>query len=142
MRRRLFLQVSSGVVAATVIPGCAAMVATPVTPVNGEIRLAVRNYAQLEQPGGFLKLRPSGAGSPIYVLALEAGAFSVVSSVCTHLQCTVNIDGASLVCPCHGSTYDREGRVLRGPAERPLTRYAAAMNAAGELVIRYAGESS
>lgn len=139
MKRRSFLQVSGGALAVAAIPGCASLVATQVTPENGEIRLAVRNFAQLEHPGGFLKIRPAGSAETLYVLALEHGGFAVVSPICTHLQCTVNIDGALLVCPCHGSTYDREGKVLRGPAERPLTRYQAALSDGGELVIRYAG---
>ncbi|HBA89720.1 MAG TPA: cytochrome B6 [Geobacter sp.] len=43
--------------------------------------------------------------------------------VCTHLGCTVNVTPAGLVCPCHGSSFDREGKVLKGPADRPLERY-------------------
>lgn len=43
--------------------------------------------------------------------------------VCTHLGCTVNVTPAGLVCPCHGSAFDREGRVLKGPADRALKRY-------------------
>ena len=43
--------------------------------------------------------------------------------VCTHLGCTVNVTPTGLICPCHGSTFDREGRVLEGPADRPLERY-------------------
>ena len=137
MKRRLFLQVSGGALATAALPGCSAMVATPVTPANGEFRIAVRNFAQLEQAGGFLKVRPAGSNDTLYILALGGDRYSAVSPICTHLQCTVNIDGATLVCPCHGSTYDREGRVLRGPAERPLTRYRASLEPGGELVIRY-----
>ena len=137
MKRRLFLEVTGGALAAAAVPGCAAMVATPVTPANGEFRVAVRNFAQLDQPGGFLKVKPAGSGDTIYILSLGEGRYSALSPICTHLQCTVNIDGASLVCPCHGSTYDREGRVLRGPAERPLTRYRATLEPGGELVVRY-----
>lgn len=44
--------------------------------------------------------------------------------VCTHLGCTVNVTPTGLVCPCHGSSFDREGKVLEGPADRPLKRYA------------------
>lgn len=44
--------------------------------------------------------------------------------VCTHLGCTVNVTPTGLVCPCHGSRFDREGQVLEGPADRPLKRYA------------------
>ena len=43
--------------------------------------------------------------------------------VCTHLGCTVNVTPTGLVCPCHGSAFDREGRVLKGPADRALKRY-------------------
>ena len=43
--------------------------------------------------------------------------------VCTHLGCTVNVTSTGLICPCHGSSFDREGKVLQGPADRPLERY-------------------
>jgi len=45
-----------------------------------------------------------------------------LSLVCTHLGCTVNVGSGEIVCPCHGSVFDREGRVLKGPAGRPLQR--------------------
>jgi Rieske Fe-S protein len=43
--------------------------------------------------------------------------------VCTHLGCTVSVTADELVCPCHGSRFDRNGMVLKGPADRPLPRY-------------------
>ena len=42
--------------------------------------------------------------------------------VCTHLGCTVSVTPRALICPCHGSTFDRSGKVLEGPAGRPLER--------------------
>jgi len=39
------------------------------------------------------------------------------------------------VCPCHGSTYDREGKVLRGPAEEALARYRTALTSDGVIVV-------
>ncbi len=58
-------------------------------------------------------------------LVIEEGpeiASYAISSVCTHLRCTVNWDQAEqeFVCPCHGSRFDALGRVTRGPARRPL----------------------
>ena len=52
------------------------------------------------------------------------GSVRAVSSVCTHLACRVHFNNAerSWDCPCHGSRYDVEGRVLEGPALRPLAR--------------------
>ncbi len=42
--------------------------------------------------------------------------------ICTHRGCTVDwkADSQQFVCPCHGSKYDAEGRVVHGPAKRPL----------------------
>lgn len=45
-----------------------------------------------------------------------------LSLVCTHLGCTVAVSAGALACPCHGSTFDRQGRVVTGPADRPLGR--------------------
>jgi cytochrome b6-f complex iron-sulfur subunit len=45
-----------------------------------------------------------------------------ISSVCAHLGCTVgwHPEQNRFICPCHGSQYDAEGRVVRGPARRSL----------------------
>lgn len=52
----------------------------------------------------------------------SAGEFFALSLVCTHLGCTVRITGDDLICPCHGSRFDRTGQVLSGPAPRALAR--------------------
>jgi len=57
-------------------------------------------------------------------LVREGGAVYAMKLVCTHLGCTVQVTSGDLICPCHGSRFDREGRVLHGPADRPLERYA------------------
>ena len=71
----------------------------------------------------------------MFILVVGERHFAALSPICTHLGCTVEIQGDRLVCPCHGSTYDREGRVLRGPAERALHRYPATLTGDGVLEI-------
>jgi menaquinol-cytochrome c reductase iron-sulfur subunit len=46
---------------------------------------------------------------------------------CTHLACPYHWDDGAreFVCPCHDSKFSIEGKVLAGPAPRPLDRYAA-----------------
>jgi glycine/D-amino acid oxidase-like deaminating enzyme/nitrite reductase/ring-hydroxylating ferredoxin subunit len=54
----------------------------------------------------------------------DDGTLHAVSSVCTHLFCQVKWNSAerSWDCPCHGSRYGVDGRVLQGPAVKPLER--------------------
>ena len=136
MDRRDFVGLSAGALGLAALPGCASLVATPVTPVNGVVRIVLRNHPTLERAGGFLRIRPYGAATPLYVLNNGDGRYAVLSPVCTHLQCTVALEGAQFLCPCHGSLYDRDGNVLRGPAMRALQRFAAETSPDGELVIR------
>jgi Rieske Fe-S protein len=135
MDRRRFVVVSAGAVVAAGLPACASLVATAVTPVDGVVRLPLRNFPRLEQPAGSLKIIPAGQTTPVYVLNNGGGRYAALSALCTHLQCFVNVEGGVILCPCHGSTFDREGRVLRGPAERPLRSYATTLTPDGDLVI-------
>ncbi|MGO9116334.1 MAG: ubiquinol-cytochrome c reductase iron-sulfur subunit [Desulfomonilaceae bacterium] len=45
---------------------------------------------------------------------------------CTHLGCRQkwNQEKGLFECPCHGSEFDLEGRVKRGPANRSLPRFS------------------
>ncbi len=63
---------------------------------------------------------------------------------CPHLGCTVpwradfTFQGRTgwFRCPCHGSTYTREGGVLVfGPAPRPLDRYSIEVKEDGSIVV-------
>jgi quinol---cytochrome c reductase iron-sulfur subunit, bacillus type len=44
---------------------------------------------------------------------------------CTHLGCAYHweAEAGQFICPCHGSDFSIEGKVLAGPAPRPLDRY-------------------
>jgi len=55
----------------------------------------------------------------------ENGLLTIVSAECTHLKCTLawNRDELSWDCPCHGSRFTREGKVMNGPANFDLTTY-------------------
>jgi len=122
------------------LPGCASLMTRSVPVAEGLVRLDLRQFPELTEPGGSLRLLPEGWTDPLYVLALDQGRFTALSPICTHLGCTVEMSGERLVCPCHGSTYDREGTVLQGPAERPLRRFPSRITPEGLLVIEVGGE--
>lgn len=134
--RREFVELTAGALLGGALSGCASLVTVPVEPRDGRIRLVPRNHPTLDRAGGHLRLRPAGHPTDLIVLALGAGEYAVLSPVCTHRRCLVEVTGPRLVCPCHGSEFDRAGAVLVGPAERPLRRYPARLAPSGELVIR------
>jgi Rieske Fe-S protein len=64
-------------------------------------------------------------GAPILIVRDGERRFHALSMQCTHEGCPVRppVQGV-ITCPCHGSQYDLEGQVRRGPAQLPLARYA------------------
>jgi cytochrome b6-f complex iron-sulfur subunit len=77
--------------------------------------------------GGQAFLQAPGMPRPIYVRRLDSGEISAVLASCTHQGCQPEPVADRLACPCHGSEFGFDGRVLQGPAERPLTRYEVAV---------------
>jgi glycine/D-amino acid oxidase-like deaminating enzyme/nitrite reductase/ring-hydroxylating ferredoxin subunit len=62
------------------------------------------------------------AGDKVAGYRDDFGTLHAVSPVCTHLGCLVSFNTAekSWDCPCHGSRFSLEGKVLQGPATEDL----------------------
>lgn len=57
------------------------------------------------------------------VCVKEESNLSFFHSRCTHLGCRIDkAEGKKLVCPCHGSEFNFEGKPLKGPANKSLTK--------------------
>ncbi len=62
----------------------------------------------------------------LYVVAQDANGFYAYTAICTHQGCTIfkpNSNGDA-ICPCHGSEFDGNGKVINGPAVLPLQHFA------------------
>jgi len=63
-------------------------------------------------------------GDPTYIVVTEDKSIADfgINAVCTHLGCVVpwNASENKFICPCHGSQYDTNGKVVRGPAPLSL----------------------
>jgi quinol---cytochrome c reductase iron-sulfur subunit, bacillus type len=53
-------------------------------------------------------------------LVRRGDTVAAYSAVCPHLGCGVEARGNGFACPCHGSSFDGQGRVVGGPAPRSL----------------------
>ena len=70
------------------------------------------------------------------MLISTAGGLRVMSLVCTHLGCTVEQAENGFRCPCHGSRYDSQGNVTRGPARQPLKNLKVEVSAQGRVLVQ------
>ncbi|MCV7359496.1 Rieske (2Fe-2S) protein [Mycolicibacterium fluoranthenivorans] len=81
---------------------------------------------------------PVGSGVIVDDVVLTqptAGVFKGLSTVCTHAGCAVSsVADGKIVCPCHGSTFDLEGAVLKGPATKPLATVAVTVQ--GQDIVK------
>ena len=71
----------------------------------------------------------------LWVVADDKGLYAI-SAICTHLGCTVSgQEGGGFFCPCHGSRFDPSGKVVGGPAPKPLAHLELFIAADGQLVV-------
>ena len=82
--------------------------------------------------------REIAAVKGIWALRREANEVTVYSPICTHLGCGFRWDGEEkkFKCPCHGSMFDTEGKVVGGPAPRSLDRLPVRIEN-GRLMVQY-----
>jgi Rieske Fe-S protein len=132
---------TNGSVAAAIITDLAMGRDNPWAEVFDSGRIALRQAApsMVKMSGSFLKNFVAGRLVPVpdadalgrgegrvvsigdrkaAVFQDDDGSLHAVSPVCTHLGCQVEFNTAERTwdCPCHGSRYDVDGKVIHGPA--------------------------
>lgn len=81
------------------------------------------------------RVYPFGSAS-FFLCRLKDGGFIAVSSKCTHLGCIIqfNYSHDRFECPCHASAFQKNGKVIKSPATRPLDYFPIAFNGNKVLV--------
>ncbi|MGD0203876.1 MAG: Rieske (2Fe-2S) protein [Candidatus Bathyarchaeia archaeon] len=87
---------------------------------------------------GFIKLASISDVKPNIMMGLEIndkkillvnvnGSYYAIGNVCTHRGCQLSkgkLQGETVVCPCHGSTFDlKTGNFVKGPTKKPEPVY-------------------
>lgn len=77
--------------------------------------------ARVEQVHAGSAYRTTRGDEPL-ILTNDAGTIRTFAAVCTHEGCPLgwNAQQRLIRCPCHGSAFDVRGRVVEGPAQKPL----------------------
>jgi cytochrome b6-f complex iron-sulfur subunit len=70
----------------------------------------------------------------VFIFSNDDGLHAI-SCVCTHLGCIVALSETGFQCPCHGSKYDENGKVIGGPAPRNLAWLEISRGLDGSLMV-------
>jgi len=97
--------------------------------------VAIGTVAQLNQAGAIIDKDFKPHAVAVTRDPANAANLIAVSAVCTHRGCTVRWNGSrsQFACPCHGSQFQPNGAVAKGPANQPLATYAAKIE--GDTVL-------
>lgn len=70
------------------------------------------------------------------LVSRDERGFRALSLICTHLGCITSREAdGQFVCPCHGSRFDAEGKVTKGPAPSRLRYLEVSRAPSGDLMI-------
>ncbi len=141
MKRRRFLAGLEGVSVAAVasalglpLSGCIGFHYVNSTREGNRVLVGRREFGDGGSGGGrFALVDVPGHDLPIYLYRHDDEVFTAVSTRCMHRGCPVEPVAGHLVCPCHGSEYDNDGRVLKGPTRLPLERFPTRVE--GDVVV-------
>jgi Rieske Fe-S protein len=100
----------------------------PMQPIT--LDLGKPEYGALGKAGGAMKIpNPHDAKKPIIVSRISETEVAAYSSKCTHFGCEVPLPENNVItCQCHGSKFDAGGKVIHGPANKPLMAFAASLS--------------
>jgi len=99
-------------------------------------------YQTLQTVGSGIVLSGSNTFTSLGLIVIRVSNSSVraLSRNCTHAGFTVDFDSVNNNLPCsaqggsHGSIFNLDGSVQRGPASRALTSYNASINSEGTII--------
>jgi Rieske Fe-S protein len=127
VNRRTFLFLSAAFAA-----GCAAPGGANFSSGNREKTINAGPAAQYLADGVYARYRDLG-----FFLVRRGANLFALSAVCTHRKCKLDAEAdKTFSCPCHGSTFDADGKVTAGPAWRDLPAYEIFTDEKGNLLVK------
>ena len=129
LNRRGFLQALAATAGVVLLNGCG----SEETAVPKDATVAAEAVGGEFKIPGAQELKPGQAlaftlpdQTPGLVFVTQSAQLQAISAKCTHAGCIVQWqNSAELHCPCHGSRFELSGKVLNGPATKPLPVFSA-----------------
>jgi len=136
-RRKVLKSVVTFVPISAAFAGLAAMGVRFITPIKREINRKIFTVGLEELPLNATKRFKDLQGRDLMLVRTGEREVKAISTVCTHLGCTVfwQKDRQEFFCPCHNGRFDKNGVVLEGPPPAPLDLYPVEIEGDNVFVI-------
>lgn len=124
MDRRRFLRTACQACAAlAVVPAVASLESCSsgksLAVDNGTLNIPLGDLSR----SGTTVVRAQGLGAKLMVVRRDDGSYTALLLNCPHKNGPVKEKAGVLTCDWHGSTFDRDGKVTKGPSKQDLKRY-------------------
>jgi len=97
---------------------------------DGKVRIPLEGFAT----NSFKLLRVNGYNFDIAVQKKEDETYSAMMMVCTHAKHPLTKAGSGYYCTLHGSKFNGDGKVEKGPASKPMVQLQTEISE-GDLLI-------
>jgi len=88
---------------------------------GGAVTVTIDSSSPLASTGSAALVNSSSGN---FLVSRAGDQFTALTAVCTHEGCVVsNYQSGTYECPCHGSQYNTNGSVTKGPATRSLAQF-------------------
>jgi cytochrome b6-f complex iron-sulfur subunit len=89
----------------------------------------ISDFPSLANVGGYAMITEK-----VIIIHKSSSKFIALNISCTHKNCDVEYNGDGFDCPCHGSTFDKNGKVIEGPATKNLKSYKVTYDSSDETL--------
>lgn len=131
MNRRTFIENScltclAVTVGSTLLQSCNTIKTVNAFEENGKLIVEKSEFTNQETKEEYnsLIVTSNYLRTPIILFKQGNGNYDAYSLECTHKKVRLDLVGNKLECSAHGSTFDKEGKVLTGPAKKDLKKYS------------------
>jgi Rieske Fe-S protein len=121
MERREFLKrgcalCMGGALLIPLIESCSNVPVYKATAIDNILKVSIELFLN----SNYIIIRPTNADYNITTIKKSDNEYLSFVMICTHADNMLRFNGKEFSCSLHGSIFDNNGRVEKGPAEKPL----------------------
>jgi cytochrome b6-f complex iron-sulfur subunit len=119
------MALSSGFVMSAILSSCKTPLGVIKTAAKDNIiTIALTEFAK----GDYKLIRVSNYNYDLAIQKKQDGTFETLVLECTHAGQPLTKTGNTYYCTLHGSQFSHEGKVMKGPADKDLTKLITTVN--------------